>query len=432
MRNEQIDIRQQLITYKILPGFQICKESPVEIQRVAFLQDQVSGRFSLQLKLRLTQQYENSGIESLVLQGSLLNSVQDVVENFSIEYKGLSNKGNTKYFGTKNIIQVQGISDYIRINNIKFVCNGVLNNIDVTNFEVIQVQDSGIHDKRVGKFQNEVLFKPLVENLSYGTFWVCSCGTLNRAGEVCGTCGCDIEQANNRVDPSYIAMVEQAEKQKRAVEKQAQTFKTLDKTFKIVVGFMLGLQAFQMLFDRVPVMLRYDRDDVSMQFGFVIIGFILHIAMQILGNKVKVQQSNKLGSIETYGTVMQLWLTQFMIVRIFYDLGMGRDASWFIAIDGIYVVALISQLVQLIQSIKYNKAQLYINIGLQIIQVIQTIYYIQFQFKELADMQTMAAVEGVIVALSALLFLFEIYQIYFIQLSNRAVRDPTIRFNERF
>lgn len=65
------------------------------------------------------------------------------------------------------------------------------------------------------------MFKPQVENLNYGTFWVCSCGTLNRAGEVCGTCGCDTEQANNRVDPSYIAMVEQAEKQKRAVEKQA-------------------------------------------------------------------------------------------------------------------------------------------------------------------------------------------------------------------
>lgn len=432
MKNEQIDIRQQLITYKILPGFQICKESPVEIQRIAFLQDQVSGRFNLQLKLRLTQQYENSRIDSLVLQGSLLNSVQDVVENFSIEYKGLSSIGNTKYFGTKNIVQVQGISDYIRINNIKFVCNGVLNNIDVTNFEVIQVQGSGIHDKRVGKFQNEVLFKPQVENLGYGTFWVCSCGTLNRAGEICGTCGCDIEQANNRVDPSYIAMVEQAEKQKRAVEKQAQTFKTVDKTFKIVVGFMLGLQAFQMLFDRVPVMLRYGRDDISLQFGFVIIGFILHIVMQILGNKVKIQQSNKLGSIEAYGTVMQLWLAQFMIVRIFYDLGMGRDASWFIAIDGIYVVALISQLVQLISSIKYNKSQLYINIGLQIIQTIQTFAYISLQFKELANMQTMAAVEGVIVALSALLFLFEIYQIYFIQLSNRAVRDPTVRFNGRF
>ena len=157
MRNEQIDIRQQLITYKILPGFQICKESPVEIQRVAFLQDQVSGRFNLQLKLRLTQQYENSRIDSLVLQGSLLNSVQDVVENFSIEYKGLSSIGNTKYFGTKNIVQVQSISDYIRINNIKFVCNGVLNNVGVTNFKVIQVQDSGIHDKRVGKFQNEVM-----------------------------------------------------------------------------------------------------------------------------------------------------------------------------------------------------------------------------------------------------------------------------------
>lgn len=301
MKNEQIDIRQQLITYKILPGFQICKESPVEIQRVAFLQDQVSGRFNLQLKLRLTEQYENSGIDSLVLQGSLLNSVQDVVENFSIEYKGLSNIGNTKYFGTKNIIQVQGISDYVRINSIKFVCNGVLNNIGVTNFEVIQVQDSGIHDKRVGKFQNEVLFKPQVENLSYGTFWICSCGTLNRAGEVCGTCGCNIEQANNRVDPSYIVMVEQAEKQKIAVEKQAQTFK-----FKIAVGFMLGLQAFQMLFDRVPVMLRYARDDVFMQFGFVIIGFILHIVMQILGNKVKIQQSNKLGSIEPYVAVVSL------------------------------------------------------------------------------------------------------------------------------
>lgn len=323
MQNYTIDIRHQYKTWKILPGFYISDEQPIEIQRIAFLKDQVSSKYSLQLKLRLSDKYINTGLKTVVLQGSLLNSVQDVVYTFTLEYKNIDK--HVKYFGTKNIINVPVVADYVRVDSIKFVCNdenSQVHSLKTSSFNQTNIEYSGISES--GKYANEVLFKPTRLNNKH---WICSCGTLNKDGESCGTCGCDIEQANNRVDPSYIAMVEQAEKQKRAVEKQAQTFKAVDKTFKIGVGFMLGLQAFQMLFDRVPVMLRYDRDDVFMQFGFVIIGFILHIVMQILGNKVKIQQSNKLGSIEPYGAVMQLWLTQFMIVRIFYDLGMGRDAS---------------------------------------------------------------------------------------------------------
>lgn len=85
------------------------------------------------------------------------------------------------------------------------------------------------------------MFKPTRLNNKH---WICSCGTLNKDDESCGTCGNTFEQSQLRIDPEHIRQVENIEKSKRAVEKQARFVGNKNLALKIVFGVLILLSVF--------------------------------------------------------------------------------------------------------------------------------------------------------------------------------------------
>lgn len=424
----QIDIRRQLRTYKVLPGFLIGDDSPVRVARAAFVEDQVQRNYSLQLKLELCNQYRNSGLAQLEINGVLLNAAYSVLGDFQMVYKDIPSHNVSQYFGTKNILNVQRtVADYISIRSIKFVDYETRSVHELT-FDnsngCSYIEVSGI--RTTGQFANNALFKPTwIDNQKY---WMCSCGTLNDSNFMCGTCGNTFESAQDTVNPVKIKELERIEANRKIAESKGKSVKILGLQMRILLGIMLAVNILFICFDRVPVFLKTLDTDIFLTGQMLLIAFILNIVLSVRNPGMR---QTKTLSLEPYGRALQVLFIVLSSIQFSMIVILTRHIVYIQIVGGIHLFIISNFVLVYKQQTKYIKGIEFKMLICTILQILLQIAYCIFISDQIHG-DTMIKAEYM--AAYGQVFMCQVYPwvIYIIQLGNRYIHDPTMRFDGIF